>query len=98
MKNECASMHELGSLGMLPQRMRCCGITSSAIIGLKTLLQFPFHKHFERTWLIVLDTDSCVTCRLFINYIQLQGFPIDSHTFVSLKFLIILRDLVTVWE
>ena len=83
---------------MLPQRMRCSEITSSAIIGLKTLLQFAIHKHFERTWLIVLDTDSCVTCRFFINYTQLQGFPIDSHTFtfVSLKFLIILRDLVTV--
>ena len=31
------------------------------------------------------DTDSRVTCskkiRLFINCMQLQGFPIDSHTF-----------------
>ena len=46
---------------MLPQRMRCCEITSSAIIGLKTLLQFPFHKHFERTWFVVLDMDSRLT-------------------------------------
>ena len=32
------------------------------------------------------DTDSCVTCSkkiwLFANCVQLQGFPIDSHTLV----------------
>ena len=41
MKSECASMHEQGSLGACSTlKMRCSEITSSAVIGLKMLLEF----------------------------------------------------------
>ena len=60
-------------------------------------------------WLVVLrqilmwstcstETDSCMTCskkiRLFIICMQLQGFPIDSHTFVWVRRMIIVHNVV----
>jgi len=46
-------------------------------------------------WLVVPDTDFCVTCSkkiwLFMNCMQLQGFSIDSHTFVCVRHLISYR-------
>ena len=69
--------------GMLPRKMRFSEITSNAIIGLKTLLQLPFHKHFERMWLVVLIRILVwlvVQIQLFINCTQLQGFHIESNT------------------
>ena len=44
------------------------------------------------------ETDSCMTCskkiRLFIICMQLQGFPIDSHTFVWVRRMIIVHNVV----
>ena len=39
------------------------------------------HIQTQRTWLVVPDTDSRMTCsKKYDNCVQLQGFPIDSHT------------------
>ena len=48
------------------------------------------HTQMQRMWLAVPDTDSHVTCsKLFLNCMQLQGFPIDSHTFTQVRHMII---------
>ena len=51
------------------------------------------HVQTQCTWLVVPDTDSRVTrskkIRLFKNCVQLQGFPIDSHTSAWVRRMII---------
>ena len=104
LKNECASVHELGSMGACSLRKwDALRSLPMLLLGLKRCYNL-FHKHFEHTWLVVLIRILVwvvVQIQPFINCMQLQGFPIDFHTFVWVRRMIImfnhtLRDLMTV--
>ena len=78
---------------------------------LKTkVLTHEEHIQTQRAWLAVPDTNSHMTCstdtysrvtcskkiQLFINWMQLQGFPIDSHTFAWVSILVLM--FVSKWS
>ena len=70
-----------------------CIVTSAQVI---TILSYKplisLHVQTQQAWLVIPDTDCCVTCsiklRPLINCVQLQGSSIESHTFTWVRCMI----------